>query len=193
MLEVAANAVTAVSIFLAGRNSIHTWWTGIVACLLFGAVFFGVKLYADVTLQAFFVATSVSGWYQWQRGARGEPLPVANVAGSSLAWIVPAAAAASVGYGALLHHWTDAYAPFVDSAVLVLSIVAQLLLMQRRVEAWPFWLIVNSIAVPLYMTRGLYLTSALYAAYWINATVSWQRWRRLARNSNAELSSVALQ
>ncbi len=51
--EVSANLLNAVSILLAGRNSIHTWWTGIVSCLLFGVVFLGARLYADVTLQGF--------------------------------------------------------------------------------------------------------------------------------------------
>ena len=33
--EIAANAFNAVSILLAARNSLHTWWTGIVGCALF--------------------------------------------------------------------------------------------------------------------------------------------------------------
>ncbi|MES2570562.1 MAG: nicotinamide riboside transporter PnuC, partial [Verrucomicrobiota bacterium] len=39
-MEIAANFFNAVSILLAGRNSVHTWWTGIIGCLLFGWVFF---------------------------------------------------------------------------------------------------------------------------------------------------------
>ncbi len=85
---------------------------------------------------------------------------------------------ATVGYGMMLQAYTNAYAPFIDSSVLVFSIVAQLLLMGRRLESWPFWLLVNSISVPLYASRGLYLTAVLYAAYWVNALVSWYYWRR---------------
>lgn len=81
-------------------------------------------------------------------------------------------------YGALLYAFTNAYAPFVDSAILVFSIIAQLLLMQRRLETWAFWLLVNTIAVPLYFSRGLHLTAFLYAAYWINAVISWRWWQR---------------
>jgi hypothetical protein len=33
-LEISANAVNALSILLAGRNSVHTWWTGIIGCAL---------------------------------------------------------------------------------------------------------------------------------------------------------------
>ena len=73
-LEIAANAVTTVSILLASRNSIHTWWTGIVGCALFVVVFQSSQLYADVALQLFFVATSVLGWRLWLRGDHGRPL-----------------------------------------------------------------------------------------------------------------------
>ena len=38
--ELLANAVTTASIVLAGRNSIHTWWTGIIGCLQHPANFY---------------------------------------------------------------------------------------------------------------------------------------------------------
>jgi nicotinamide mononucleotide transporter len=180
-LELAANAFTAAAILLAGRNNVHTWWTGIVGCTLFGLVFFEAKLYADVILQVFFVLSSVAGWRLWLRGDHGHALSVRSADLRSLAWIVPLGLACAAGYGALLHFWTDAYAPFADSMVLVFSVIAQLLLMKRRIENWPFWLLVNSIAVPLYASRELYLTAFLYAVYWVNAIVAWVRWRRLAR------------
>jgi len=85
---------------------------------------------------------------------------------------------ATAGYGLMLQAYTNAYAPFIDSAVLMFSIVAQLLLMRRRLETWPFWLLVNTVSVPLYASRGLYVTAALYAAYWLNALASWYFWRK---------------
>ena len=74
--EIAANALNAASIILAGRNSVHTWWTGILGCALFGVLFFSARLYADVTLQSFFIVTSICGWWGWMRGDRGAALPV---------------------------------------------------------------------------------------------------------------------
>jgi nicotinamide mononucleotide transporter len=180
-LEIAANVATTAAIVLAGRNNVHTWWTGILGCSLFAALFYDARLYADVVLQAFFVASSVLGWWSWMRGRRGEPLPIASANFRALAWTIPVGVAATVGYGALLHHYTNAFAPFLDSAVLVFSIIGQLLLMRRRIENWPFWVLVNSIAVPLYFSRELYLTAFLYAFYWVNALASWYWWRRLAR------------
>lgn len=182
-LELAANAFTAVAIVLAGRNSVHTWWTGIVGCTLFGMLFAENRLYAEVALQVFLVGTSMLGWWRWTRGDHGAPLPVTHASARTLLWVAPVGIAATAGHGALLHYHTDGYAPFADSAVLVFSVIAQLLMMQRRVENWPVWLLVNTIAVPLYFSRELYLTSALYVGFWINAIVSWIWWRKLARQT----------
>ena len=183
LLEIAANALVAAAIFLAGRNSIHTWWTGILGCALFSWIFYESRLYADVTLQVFFILTSIVGWWRWLRGHQGTEMPVRFSRASTLAMWTVAAAVGALAYGALLHRFTDAYAPFLDSIVLTFSVLGQLLMMERRVENWWAWLLVNTIAVPLYASRGLRLTALLYAAFWVNAVVSLSKWRKLAQAS----------
>jgi nicotinamide mononucleotide transporter len=177
--EIAANGVNALSILLAMLNSVHTWWTGIIGCVLFGWVFFGAKLYADVTLQLFFIITSALGWWQWIRGERGSELPVRHAPVRPLLMMLMSGAVVAVGYGWLLHRFTDAYAPFLDSIVLAFSVLAQLLLMRRHYESWWCWLLVNTIAVPLYLSKNLHVTALLYTAFWINAVVALVRWRKL--------------
>jgi nicotinamide mononucleotide transporter len=178
--EIVANAFNALSIFLAGRNSVHTWWTGILGCAFFGAVFFRAKLYADTTLQGFFIIASVVGWWNWQRGVRGSTLPIRRTPARLLVGLLVSAVGVAAGYGWLLLRFTDAYAPFLDSLVLAFSILGQFLLIGRRLETWWCWLVVNTIAVPLFSARGLHLTAVLYAAFWINALVSLGYWRSLA-------------
>jgi nicotinamide mononucleotide transporter len=179
-LEIGANALACVSILLAGRNSVHTWWVGILGCVLFTAVFFQARLYADATLQVFFVVTSAIGWWQWLHGSGASaPLPVTRAPRRVLLLSAIGGVIGGLGYGALLHVWTDAHAPFLDSLVLSFSVVAQLLLMRRHLETWPVWLLVNSLAMPLFASRGLYVTAGLYAVYGINAVVAWRHWRGL--------------
>jgi nicotinamide mononucleotide transporter len=180
LVEIAANGFNAASIFLAGRNSVHMWWTTIVNCALFMYVFYEARLYADVTLQVFFVTTAVVGWWRWLHGTQGAELPVRHSAPALVMWSLVAGVVVTVGYGWLLYTFTDAYAPFLDSLVLAFSVVGQLLLIDRRVETWWCWLLVNTIAVPLYASRGLYVTAVLYAAFWLNAIVALRRWRKLA-------------
>ena len=185
--EIAANALNALSILLAGCNSIHTWWTGITGCLLFAAVFFSAKLYADVTLQAFFVFTSIVGWWSWLHGSRGEQLPVRRTRAWVMLFLFISGAFVAMVYGWLLHRFTDAYSPFVDSVVLAFSVLGQFLLMGRRYECWWCWLLVNTIAVPLYLSRGLTLTAVLYIAFWVNAIFALGRWRQILRQNEQAL------
>ena len=46
ILEWSANGFNALSIGLAARNSVHTWWVGIVGCTLFAILFYDTRLYA---------------------------------------------------------------------------------------------------------------------------------------------------
>ena len=189
-LEMAANAFNAASIVLAGRNSIHMWWTTIVGCVLFVYVIFAARLYADVTLQAFFISTAGIGWWRWLHGSSGAALPVRYSSRGLITGGVAAGVAVTLGYGWLLYRFTDAYAPFVDSIILAFSVLGQLLLMDRRVESWWCWLLVNTIAVPLYASRGLYVTAVLYAAFWVNAIVSLRHWRGLAGSGQVTRGQV---
>lgn len=180
-MEWAANITTAICIFLAGRNNIHTWWTGIVACILFGIFFYDLKLYADVTLQGFFIVTSFIGWYTWLQRAPGSlgETQITRASKNTMITMTGAAVVIAIGYGFLLHKFTDASVPFLDAFVLTLSVIAQLLLMRRNVQTWPLWILVNTISVPMYLYKEAYVTAAMYSLFWINAIVSWRHWVNL--------------
>lgn len=187
LLEWSATATTALSVWLAARRHIATWPTGIVGCVLYGALFAKTQLYADATLQAFFVVTSAIGWWQWRRAATPAVRPErAPLRPTHWALLIVLAVAVALIYGALLRHWTDAFAPFWDSAVLTTSVVAQVLLMQGRRETWWFWIVVNTLSVPLYLSRGLDVTAGLYALFWLNAWHGWWHWGRAAQHVHAQ-------
>lgn len=184
-LEIWANVFTIICIVLAGRNNVHTWWTGIVACVLFGELFLQNQLYADVSLQVFFIVTSIIGWAEWTRYSGSVPTrPIGSISTLSRRMVVSIGAIAvwvTLVYATMLHLYTNAYLPYVDALVMTLSIIGQLLLMRRDIETWLFWIAVNVISVPLYASKGLYLTAALYAGFLVNAIISYYHWKRLMK------------
>lgn len=179
ILEWSATVTTALCVWLAARRNIATWPIGIVGCVLYGALFYANQLYADATLQVFFMVTGVIGWQQW-RATGGPALTASRPPIAPRQWlaVVTVGVLVTAAYGSLLHTWTDAYAPFWDSAVLTLSVIAQVLLMQGRRETWPVWILVNTLSVPLFLSRGLDVTAGLYAIFWLNAWYGWWQWRR---------------
>jgi nicotinamide mononucleotide transporter len=176
-LEAWANLFTVICIYLAGRNSVHTWWTGMVACGLFGALFYSVNLFAEVLLQVFFVMTALVGWYNWRKVGT-ETRPITTTDPSKILIYLVTAVSFAMLYGLMLHKFTDAWAPFIDSMVLAFSIMAQLLLMSRKLENWYVWIFVNILPVPLYFSRELYMTSALYSVFLIHAIWAAYSWKQ---------------
>jgi len=128
------------------------------------------------------MVTSILGWWQWRHheGHRADR-PITRTSPAQLGWTILAGSGAALAYGWLLHRFTDAYAPFPDAALLALSVVAQFLLMRRKLETWLGWFLANSIAIPLYASRELWLTALFYALFWFNAPLGFFRWRRELR------------
>lgn len=177
-LEIGGNAFTLASVYFARRNSIHTWWTGMIGVSLYGALFFGAKLYADVVLQAFFFGTCVAGWWQWRHGgAGGSELPVSALSARQRVGAAVAVVGAALFFGTAFSQFTDASLPYADSYILGGSVVAQLLMMRRKVDHWPIWITVDVVAVGVYALKGLYLTSAVYALLLALCVQGAREWR----------------
>jgi nicotinamide mononucleotide transporter len=65
-------------VFLEIRQNLWLWPVGIITSAVYIYVFFTGKLYADMSLQGYYLAISVIGWYWWSRGTgqragSGEP------------------------------------------------------------------------------------------------------------------------
>lgn len=178
-LEASANVAILASVYLARRNSVHTWWTGMAAVTLFALLFFGAKLYADVILQVFFFGTCVYGWWAWTRGGEGgSELPISTLTSRQRLLALGAVALAVLFFGTVFSRFTDAALPYPDSFILGGSVVAQLLMMRRIRDHWALWIAVDIVAVIVYATKGLYLTSGVYAVLLllcIQGIVEWQR------------------
>ncbi|MGB3541986.1 nicotinamide riboside transporter PnuC [Rubrivirga sp.] len=180
LLEVAGNAFTLASVYAARRNSVHTWWTGMIGVSLYGVLFFGAKLYADVVLQVFFFGTCVVGWWQWQRGGTGgTELPVTTLSSSQRMVAGAAVVGAALFFGTLFGQFTDAALPYADSYILGGSVIAQLLMMRRKLDHWAIWITVDVVAVVVYAMKELYLTSAVYAVLLVLCVLGIGEWRRI--------------
>lgn len=172
------------SVFLAARNSVLTWPIGIIGCILYALMFYDVKLYADVTLQIFFIFTSIYGWILWWQKQSFPDLPVTQIAIHHLFMLyMPTSFVLAIAYGTILHNFTDANLPFLDSMVLTLSITAQFLLMKRKLQSWHFWIAVDILSIGLYAYKELYLTAFVYMLFLFNAIYGLYNWRKIEQKT----------
>lgn len=192
-LETIAAALGLVNAYLLVRRSVWNYAFGIAAVTLYGWIFFQAKLYSDTLLQVFYVVVQVYGWSNWATSklAFGEVVVLRLDWAGRFAWIL-GIAAATAGWGWVMHRYTDAAAPWLDAGVAMTSVVAQILLTQRRIETWYLWIVVNVMSIVLYASRGLYVTTGLYCVLLVLATWSFLSWRDAERARHLRGSAIPL-
>jgi len=179
--EIIGTVLGVIGVALMIRQNIWGWPVGLVQVAVYAWVFYDAKLYSDTILQVCFFLIQAYGWYFWLRNkhtAAHSDLPVTRLSGPALGGWVVLGLALSAGWGAWMHHATDAALPYWDAFILVFSLIAQWLQARKKLENWPGWLIVNTVAIGVYWAKDLRLTSGLYLIFWLMALWGWREWRR---------------
>jgi nicotinamide mononucleotide transporter len=177
--ELVAALITAYSIWLATKENIWYYPTGVVALVMYTWIYFSAKLYAESVLQIVCLILMIYGWYEWLHGGTNkEQLPVTRTPRWAWTWGVLAGLIGSALVIAIQLRVTDNPNPYVDSSLLVWSLVAQWMTARKWIENWILWIVINTFSVPLYMARHLWFTAVLYVALWILAVVGYRQWRK---------------
>ena len=66
----------------------------------------------------------------------------------------------------------------LDSITTSLSLTAMLLLARRKVENWLYWIVADIIYIPLFIYKGLYITSLQYVVFLYLAIRGYDEWKK---------------
>lgn len=209
VLQLVGVALGLLYLWLEYRADIRLWIVGLVMPVVHGALYYTAGLYADFSMQLYYVLAGVYGWIVWHN-ARGRKvasgtLKVAEaevegkiggtgntglrIGHTPLRQIVPLVAvyvAAHAGIYGVLVGFTDSTVPFWDAMTTAASIVGMWMLSRKYVEQWLVWLAVDMVCVGLYIYKDIPLTAGLYALYSALAVAGYLRWRRQARQRQTE-------
>jgi len=178
-IEAIATLFGVLCVLLLIKRVIWAWPIGLVQVVLFAWIFFQVKLYSDMVLHLIYVVLQGWGWYHWLHGGKDDQaLPMTRLTARALGWwgLIALAAAAVWGYG--MQRWTDASMVYPDAFVATASLVAQWLLTRKVLETWIFWIVVDVVAIWIYLAKQLYFTSGLYSLFLVMAIAGYIEWRR---------------
>lgn len=171
-------------VFLEIRQTIWLWPVGILTSAVYIWVFFTGKIYADMSLQGYYLVISIFGWYWWLKGTgqkeegEREELQVTrlNLRTGVVLAIVFVLLYAVMWLG--LTRLTDSPVPVRDAFITSLSIIATWMLARKIYEHWYLWIVVNFVSAVLFLTRGLYPTVILYVVYGIMSFAGLIEWRK---------------
>jgi nicotinamide mononucleotide transporter len=176
LLEVLATTAALIGVWLGTTGKRITWPWWILGSVLYGILFWQYDLYASALLQIVFIAAAIWGWFGWgSEGAQPSSLKNSQRILTLLFLVV------AVAILAPLLESIGAAATWPDSFILVASVVAQVIMVREKFEAWPIWMVVNIVATVHYANQGLIFTAVLYAVFVGVAIVGWKRWSERAR------------
>lgn len=177
--EAAAIVLAILYLVLAAHQSQWCWGAAIISCSIYASLMFSVQLYMEFLLQLAYIALAVYGWWQWQFGAGSEPA-VERPEYSwrwHISWILVLAGVAAL-IAVLLERYTDADAVWLDSFTTVFSLFATWLLTRKLFSNWLYWLVIDSIYVYLYASKGFVATGGLFAVYVVLVFYAMWQWQR---------------
>jgi nicotinamide mononucleotide transporter len=177
-LESIAAAFGVVSVYLSTRQNIWSWPTAIVNVALYTVVFYQGRLYGQMGLQPVYLALSIYGWYEWLHGgAQRTELKVSRASPRLLGVLAVINIVTWVALASILRR-TDAALPRLDALLTTTSLVAQWMMTRKILENWIFWIAVDVVYVPMFISQRLYATALLYAAFLVLAVMGLVEWRR---------------
>lgn len=175
-------------LWLEYKANIWLWVVGLIMPIVHGTLYFRSGLYADFSMQLYYIAAGVYGLIVWGRGAKKSNHDTLKITSTPLAVWVAVAGVYALLHGAIylfLVSFTDSTVPFWDSLTTALCIVAYWMLSRKYVEQWLVWLVVDVITVGLYLYKDIPLTAGLYALYSALAVAGYLRWRRMMKTQIA--------
>jgi nicotinamide mononucleotide transporter len=187
--EFAGFVTSLVAVYLVAVEHILNWPVGLISVTIYGYAFFVGRLYADSSLQLFYFALGVQGWYFWTKGGKDKSeLVISRIPTIWWLWISGFIVIGTAIYFPIIKHFNGA-APFADSLLTVGSIVAQLLINAKKLENWILWIVIDIAFIPLYISRQYYMTAYLYAFFLLLAVLGLYKWIKTYRGLTSTVTT----
>jgi len=169
-------------LLLAVRENILCWLFALLSTAIYTILFWDVSLLMESALNVYYMAMAVYGWQQWTRGGSnggGAPhaLGIQTLSGRQHVLVIAAIAILSLVSGYLLGEHSLAVWPYVDSFTTWASVITTYLVTRKYLENWLYWIVIDTVSIPLYIDRGLSLTALLFVAYVVIAVIGYFKWR----------------
>ena len=155
-------------------NLLYTWFYlnfnpvcyafGIVGPALLAILCYSRKIYAEILLQAVYVAMAVYGWVSLGQSWQEQSWPIATHL-----MLIAVGTLAVIGAGKWLSAKTDARLPWLDATTTVFGIIGTWAMVNYVHANWLYFIGINALSVVLYTRRKMYLGGLMYVLYFLMA------------------------
>ncbi len=175
--ETAAVLFSIIYVVLAAKQKIWCWAFAAISVILYIYIYFSVQLYAETGLQIFYLFMAFYGYYNWNQ--KKQPLQISEWSMNKHFAVLILGAILTFLMGFYFTTYTNAKMPIVDSFTTVFSIVATYMVTKKILGNWLYWIVIDTVSIYLFYSRGLHLTSLLFITYTIIAVFGYFNWLKM--------------
>ena len=144
------------------------------------------RFYAEIAMNVYYFVTMLYGVYCWRRRLQQDTkqLQTRRLPAKLLPWLSAGVLLLSLLTGWLLSRYTDDPQPYMDALTTVPAIAAQLLMVLAYREQWYLWLVVDLLAVIMWLKAGNYCMAAQYAFWCANCLYGYWQWKAMEKHES---------
>jgi nicotinamide mononucleotide transporter len=181
-------------VWLAAINNVANWPIAMLSSLGYILVFYRSQLYSDAFLNIIFLVFQCYGWFMWSNTNQRSPGNMDKRTVTLLMllfgliywpWVV-----FITQYLPSLPQWINGESagklpppqyPWMDAALMLISVLALIMQSKRWIEHWYLWIFVDLFYVPIYYLSGNKITAALYLLYIGLAIFGYLQWLKIRK------------
>ncbi len=125
-----------IQVLLARKNNVNNYLFGIAGILLTLYVMLTSKLYAEFTLNLYYLIMSMYGWLYWKFGKQKSEMEI-SITTTTEKWITGGIVLGTfILFWSFLTYFTDSDVPVWDSLVSAFAWAGMWLMARRKIENW---------------------------------------------------------
>jgi len=128
------------------------------------------------------------GIYRWM-GRKGDGvtssqitenqgLPITKLTLQQHFFIIIGGSLIALLFGYFFDIYTPAAATYLDAFVTIFSVITTFMLVQKKLDNWLYWVVIDAASVYLFGSRGAYLFAFIMIIYTIIAANAFLQWRK---------------
>ena len=206
LLEFTATVFGILSVFFSIKKNIWLYPTGIISTLIYVYILFNFGLLGDCMINVYYTIMSIYGWILWHKNSE-DNVHVDVTYTTKKEWVYSVLLfILSIILVTVIYY----YKPYIDNQfsmkganlgldhldwanwldVLTTStfLVGMWLMAKRRIENWIFWIIGDVICMPMFIYKGLGITSVQYLVFTVMAITGYVSWKKSFKEKNTTKS-----
>jgi nicotinamide mononucleotide transporter len=171
------------SVVLSAQGNILTFVFGFGQVATYTYLCVREQFYAEIALNIYYFVTMIYGVYVWKKRLQTDSslqIQTRQLRGKSLPLLLLSVTAFSVLVGWFLQAYTDDPQPYLDAFTTVPALVAQILMILAYREQWYIWMMVDVLALVMWLRAGNYCMAAQYFFWCANCVYGYVQWTRCA-------------